>query len=207
MGMFFLSYINETMYLLWNLPFFKLAPPKTNLFSFLKPWADNGSTNQYSCQLFYGWEWHPLCHPISKMHIVGEGPGETPSSLRCLSYLINKLAHRHKVNVTQSCPTLCDPMDCGLPGSSVHGIFQARILEWVTISFSRRSSQPRDRTTGEVTLYKERINRTWAWGGCKWICKTAFVSQRIKICIIYSSEWWVNEYLLYYLLCVLNILN
>ena len=39
--------------------------------------------------------------------------------------------------VAQSCPTLCDPMDCSLPGSSVHGILQARILEWVAISFSR----------------------------------------------------------------------
>ena len=48
--------------------------------------------------------------------------------------------------VTKSCPTLCDPMDCSLPGSSVHGIFQARILEWVAISFSRGSSQPRDQT-------------------------------------------------------------
>ena len=38
--------------------------------------------------------------------------------------------------VAQSCPTLCDPMDCSLPGSSVHGIFQARVLEWVAISFS-----------------------------------------------------------------------
>ena len=40
-----------------------------------------------------------------------------------------------------------DPMDCSPPGSSVHGIFQARILEWVAISFSRGSSQPRDRTS------------------------------------------------------------
>ena len=40
----------------------------------------------------------------------------------------------------QSCPTLFDPMDCNLPGSSVHEIFQARILEWVAISSSRRSS-------------------------------------------------------------------
>ena len=46
----------------------------------------------------------------------------------------------------QSCPTLCDPMDCNLPGSCVHGIFQARILEWVAIPFSRGSSRPRDRT-------------------------------------------------------------
>ena len=38
--------------------------------------------------------------------------------------------------VTQLCPTLCDSMDCSLPGSSVHGIFQARVLEWVAISFS-----------------------------------------------------------------------
>ena len=44
------------------------------------------------------------------------------------------------VLVAQSCPTLCNSMDCSLPGSSVHGIFQARILEWVAISFSRGSS-------------------------------------------------------------------
>ena len=48
--------------------------------------------------------------------------------------------------ITQSCPTLCDPMDCSLPGSFVHGILQARILEWVAISFSRGSSLLRDRT-------------------------------------------------------------
>ena len=46
----------------------------------------------------------------------------------------------------QSCPTICDPMDCSPPGSPVHRILQARILEWVAISFSRGSSQPRDRT-------------------------------------------------------------
>ena len=46
----------------------------------------------------------------------------------------------------QSCPTLYDPMDCSPPESSVYGIFQARIPEWVAISFSRGSSQPRDRT-------------------------------------------------------------
>jgi len=38
--------------------------------------------------------------------------------------------------VAQSCPTLCDPMDCSLPGSSVHGILQARVLEWGAIAFS-----------------------------------------------------------------------
>ena len=51
-----------------------------------------------------------------------------------------------KSEVAQSHPTLCDPMDCSPPGSSVHGILQARILEWVAISSSRGSSQPRDGT-------------------------------------------------------------
>ena len=46
----------------------------------------------------------------------------------------------------QSCPTLCNPMDCSPPGSSVHGILQARILEWVAMPSSRDSSQPRDQT-------------------------------------------------------------
>ena len=46
--------------------------------------------------------------------------------------------------VAQSCLTLCDPMDSSQPGSSIRGIFQARILEWIAISFSRGSSRPRD---------------------------------------------------------------
>ena len=49
-------------------------------------------------------------------------------------------------SITKLCPTLCDHIDCSPPVSSVHGIFQARILEWATISYSRGSSQPRDGT-------------------------------------------------------------
>ena len=44
------------------------------------------------------------------------------------------------IPVTQSCPILCNAMDCSLPGSSVHGVLQERVLEWVAISFSRGSS-------------------------------------------------------------------
>ena len=47
------------------------------------------------------------------------------------------------VEIAQSCPTLCDPVDCSLPGSSDHGILQARILGWVAISFSRDLHNPR----------------------------------------------------------------
>ena len=57
-----------------------------------------------------------------------------------------------KVLVAQLCPTLCDPMDCSLPGSSIRGILQARILEGVAISFSRGSSRPRDRTLVSHTV-------------------------------------------------------
>ena len=51
-----------------------------------------------------------------------------------------------KVLVAKSCLTLHDLMDCSLTGSSVYGILQARILEWVVVSFSRGSPQPRDQT-------------------------------------------------------------
>ena len=62
--------------------------------------------------------------------------------------------------VSQSCPALCGPMDCSLPGSAIHGIFQARILEWAAISFSRGSSQPRDRT--RVFCIADRCFTIWA---------------------------------------------
>ena len=62
--------------------------------------------------------------------------------------------------VTQSCPTLCDPMDCSPPGSSVHGILHARILEWVAISFSKGSSRPRDQT--QVSHIAGRRFNLWA---------------------------------------------
>ena len=47
---------------------------------------------------------------------------------------------KRESEVAQSCPTLIDPMDCSLPGSSVHGIFQARVLEWGAIAFSRNDA-------------------------------------------------------------------
>ena len=67
---------------------------------------------------------------------------------------------RKEGEVAQSCLTLCNPMDCSLPGSSVHGIFQARILEWVAFLFSRRSSRPRDWT--QVSCIIGRRFTIWA---------------------------------------------
>ena len=62
--------------------------------------------------------------------------------------------------VAQSCLTLCDPMDFSVPGSSVHGILQTRILEWVAISFSRGSSWPRDWI--RVSSIADRRSTIWA---------------------------------------------
>ena len=61
-------------------------------------------------------------------------------------YLFFSCLGESESEVAQSCTTLCDPMDSSLPGSSVHGIFQAVVLEWIAISFSRGSSQTRDWT-------------------------------------------------------------
>ena len=59
--------------------------------------------------------------------------------------VLNALSKKYSESeVTQLCLTLYNPMDCNLLGSSVNGIFQVRVLEWVAISFSRGSSQPRD---------------------------------------------------------------
>ena len=82
-----------------------------------------------------------------KMVVSGCFPENLHFHLRFKGF-VNKISHslKSESEVAQLCPTLCDPMDCSLPGSSVHGIFQARILEWVAISFSRGSSRPRDRT-------------------------------------------------------------
>ena len=82
------------------------------------------------------------------------GPGTTFGVIRLLSSfrahqlhpLIPLYPPMCVCYVAKSCPALCDPMDCSPPDSSVHGIFQARILEWVAISFSRGSSWTRDRT-------------------------------------------------------------
>ena len=62
------------------------------------------------------------------------------------TFLTTYKSEKAKVLVTQSCPTLSDLMDCSPPGSSVHGISQARILEWVAISFCMGSSWPRNGT-------------------------------------------------------------
>ena len=81
-------------------------------------------------------------------HVLLQGIFLTQESnhvlLPCRQSLYQLSYQESPVLVAQSCPTLCDLMDCSLPGSSVHGIFQAWILDWVAISYSRGYSQLRD---------------------------------------------------------------
>ena len=77
----------------------------------------------------------------------------TESAITIFTMLRNLLCSL--CSVTQLCLTLCDPMDCSPQGSSVHGILQARILEWVAMPSSRGSSLPRDRTQVSCTVQSE----------------------------------------------------
>ena len=99
--------------------------------------------------------------------------GFKPGSGKCL------LSHMKWSEVAQSCPTLCDSMNCSLPSFSIHGLFQARVLEWTAISFSRGSSQPRDRT----------------WVSCiAGRCFTVWATREAPI--------YIYKYLLYICMCV-----
>ena len=88
---------------------------------------------------------------------------------------------KSKVLVAQSYLTLCIPMDCSLPGSSVHEIFQVIILEWVAIPFSRASSPPRS-----LTIWATREDHTGGWG-------IAFLPKHFKtffcVSVIYCCIW------------------
>ena len=107
--------------------------------------------------------------------------------------------------------TLCDPMDSSLPGSSVHGILQVKILEWVAISSSRASSQPRDWT--EVSHIADRFFIIWASRGaqcsshfpltqilekvkvkslsCVWLLVTPWTEEQAPLSMVFSrQEYW-----------------
>ena len=87
--------------------------------------------------------------------------------LKITTYAFNEILSESEV--AQSCLTLWDSVDCSLPGSSVHGILQARILEWVALSFSRGASQSRDWTW--VSHIAGRCSTLWATREAQWNIK------------------------------------
>ena len=107
-----------------------------------------------------------------------------------MTMILSKLSIVQFSSVTQSCPTLCDPMDCSLPGSSVHGVFQTRVLEWVGISFSRGSSQHRDRS--RVSLIAGRQFTIWAIRETKKLSASQIQRwdwYKISMCIPEGRKW------------------
>ena len=109
----------------------------------------------------------PVDHALSELSLLWPVHLGWP----CATWLIASLSYispfsttrqwpmKGKVLVTQSCPTMCKPTDGSPPGSAVHGILQARILEWVAIPFSRGSSQPRNWT--QVSCIVIRFFTVW----------------------------------------------
>ena len=107
-----------------------------------------------------------------------------------------------KVLVAQMCPTLCDPTDCSPPGSSVHGILQARILVWDAMPSSRGPSPPSDRT--RVSCITGRFFIIWAtkealWKGtCSqiYLVPTSVLISPNSGCVLFPCQLWGSEFLL-----------
>ena len=105
------------------------------------------------------------------------------------------LVRKKESEGTQSCPTICDPMDCSLPCFSEHGIFPARVLEWVAISFSRVSSQPRN-----WTQVSHIVGRCFT----HWVKKQKHGSNIRSVCNIY---WILALWSEFCLPCMIILFN
>ena len=97
----------------------------------------------------------------------------------------------HKVSeVIQSCLPLYNPTGYSLPDSSIYGIFQARVLEWIATFFSRRFSQPRDRTW--VSHITSRCFAIWAIG---WVITDTYMGPNNMVLMnLFSGNQWRNRY-------------
>ena len=116
-------------------------------------------TVDYCFALSLGWDWS-TCWIRWYMYLKFPLKSRVMTGFICIRFWIYFSSAFHYINipseksekkkvkvlVTQLCPTLSDSMDCSPPGSSFHGILQARIPKWVAMPFSKRSSQPRDQT-------------------------------------------------------------
>ena len=146
------------------------------------------------------WLWFSFClpsDPITSWQIDGEtveivadtilGGSKITADGNCSHEIKRCLLLGRKVmtnlkwcEVTQLCPTLCDPVDCGPLGSSIHGILQARILEWIAFSFSRGSPWPRDRNLDSIWKSRDVTLPT----------KFRLVKAMVFPVVIYGCESW-----------------
>ena len=128
-------------------------------------WSSN-STSGYLSTENENTNWKRSMHPHAPDTIIYNSQDMETIYGSVSGWMNKENVYRYKIyglwksEVAQSCPTLCDPMDCSPPGSFVHGAFQARNLEWVAISFSRGSFWPRDQT--QVSCIVGRHFTIWA---------------------------------------------
>ena len=106
-------------------------------------------------------------------------------------FLLQCLKVKSESEVTQSCLTLWNLMDCGLPGSSVRWILQARIPEWVAISFSRGSSQPRDWTL--VSCITDRFFTVWATREAPTQLSRVSGISLLAWCLVSPDKWGLRR--------------
>ena len=150
-------------------------------------------------------------YPFLLSHCDFFPPSLSEVVLRCtgtlwrhkLPYIFMCLILKRKVLVAQLCSTLCDPTDYSPPGSSVHGILQARILEWVAISFSKGSSQPGDQTQvsyiGRRVLYHLNHQRSLVVAN---LTLTLFPKKELQILWLFFCYLCIHSLNKYYLLTV-----
>ena len=136
----------------------------------LRPWDFPGKSTGEGCHCLLQ-HVHTTVHKINNKVLLFS----TGNYIQYWELIIRKKSESES-EVAQLCLTLCDPVDCSLPGSSLHGILQARILEWVAISFFMGSSQARDsRIAGRhFNLWARLINSPVVMYGCEsWTIKKA----------------------------------
>ena len=141
----------------------------------------------------------------TRLHRPWDSPGKN-TGVGC-HFLLQRRKVRSESQVAQSCPTLCDPMDCSLPGSSVHGIFQERVVEWGAITFSRDLPRPGTKplspalasgffTTGSADRSKGEPFK------CSFSIRSWVLPSRVPSCVGFSSWvfWglisWVSQWVL-----------
>ena len=122
-------------------------------------------------------------------------------------FLLQCMQVKSESEVAQSCPTLSDPMDCSLPGSSIHGIFQARVLEYGAISFSRGSSQPRDQT--RVSHTAGRCFTMWITTNCgkflkRWEYQTTLPASWETYMQVKKQHWMESNMETYITICKID---
>ena len=114
-----------------------------------------------------------LCDPIDSRPTRLPRPWDSPeknTGVGC-HFLLQRMKVKSKSEVAQLCPTLSDPMDCSQPGSAVHGIFQARVLEWGAIAFSHNIHRDTQKTTSHSGSF---IRSIFTCRKCVWSMKSGW---------------------------------